>query len=221
MPLRLASAFALSVAPLAAAAHPHVFIDAALTLDYGAEGDLSQVAVEWTYDEFYSLLIIEDLSLDPDGDGVLTAAEEAALQGFDADWEPGFQGSLYLQVDGRPVALEGPKEFSASYVEGRLVSRHVRPLAKPLDAALPLLLQVYDPEYYVQFGIPDLPQVQGRAGCDMTARIGDPYAAADAYARAVADALAEDDAAASAEVLSVDIGDAGADAIRVTCGGGS
>ncbi|WP_265501676.1 DUF1007 family protein [Paracoccus beibuensis] len=218
MPLRrLVPCLLFPLLPAAAAAHPHVFIDAALNLDYNAAG-LAQVTVEWTYDDLYSLLIIEDLDLDPDGDGILMPHEEARLQGFDADWGPGFDGSLYLQVDGDPVDLGPPHSFDASYRDGRLVSRHVRPLATPLPVSQPLLIQVYDPEYYVQFSVPQLPRIHGAAGCDLRAREGDPFAAADAYARAVADSLAEGEDASAAEILEVDIGSVGADEIRVTCG---
>lgn len=210
----------LSALPLAAGAHPHVFIDAQLTLDYQADG-LVQVAVEWTYDDFYSLLIVEDLGLDPDGDGILTPDEQSALQGFDAEWEPGFDGRLYLGVEGRRIPLADARDFTAQYRNGRLTSRHVRPLRAPLDAALPLLIQVYDPEYYVQFSIPELPVIAGQ-DCRADLRMGDPYAAADAYARAVAEALAESpDADPDQEMLVVDIGAVGADSVTIRCELGS
>nr|WP_318272584.1 DUF1007 family protein [Paracoccus saliphilus] len=204
--------------PAAAAAHPHVFIDAALQLDYDRDGRLNQVAVEWAYDDFYSLLIIEDMGLDPDGDGVLTAEEEASLQGFDADWAPGSQGGLYLGVEGRRIPLQAPRDFSARYQDGRLISRHVRPLDQPLDSAAPLLIQVYDPEYYVQFSLPDPPVTNGGRNCQIRQRPGDPYAAADAYAQAVAAALEDDDTGMTEEMLMVDIGGAGADEVRIQCG---
>lgn len=206
------------LAPRAALAHPHVFIDAGLTLDYDDRGRLVQVAVEWAYDEFYSLLIVEDLGLDPDGDGVLTPAEEAALQGFDAEWEPGFDGRLYLEIGEGPVALDAPRDFGAAYRDGRLISRHVRPLVLPLDGARPLAVQVYDPEFYVQFALPEPPVIRG-ARCRVDHRVGDPFAAADAYARAVAEALArETDSRIDQDMLIVDIGPAGADRVDVRCG---
>lgn len=215
-PRPIPAACLLALLPAAAPAHPHVFIDAGLALDY-AGGALTQVTVEWAYDDFYSLLIIEDLGLDPDGDGILTPEEQAALQGFDADWETGFDGRLYLGVEGRRIALDPPRDFAARYQDGRLISSHVRPLADPLDGALPLLVQVYDPEYYVQFAIPAPPLIRG-AECAVDQRVGDPFATADAYARAVAEGLAETDGALSEEMLVVDIGAVGADELRISCG---
>lgn len=203
--------------PLGALAHPHVFIDAGLSLRHDASGALTHVAVEWAYDEFYSLLIIEDLGLDPDGDGVLTPDEQAAIQGFDTDWEPGFDGRLFLDADGRRLTLDGPQDFAARYQDGRLISAHVRPLAEPLDGAEPLTIQVYDPEYYVQFSIPEPPAI-ARAGCTADLRMGDPYAAADAYARAVGEALRDGQSSDEADLITVDIGATGADSVQVRCG---
>lgn len=204
--------------PVGAWAHPHLFIDAGLELVYDDQGALEQVAVEWRYDAFYSLLIIEDLGLDPDGDGILTPEEEAALQGFDAAWEPGFDGRLYLGVEGRRIALRDGRDFTARYEDGQLVSRHWRDLETPLDGAQPLLVQVYDPEYYVQFSIPEPPAITG-AECRADLRMGDPFAAADAYARAVAEALGEGaETSPEQEMLVVDIGSVGADEVRVHCG---
>ncbi|WP_282603739.1 DUF1007 family protein [Paracoccus sp. PARArs4] len=219
MTLRHAAAIAsLAALPQIAAAHPHVFIDASLALEY-RDGKLAQIAVEWSYDELYSLLIIEDMGLDPDGDGVLTEEENGAIQGFDGDWEEGFDGRLFLQANGAPVALEDPRDFTATYQDGRLVSRHVRPVTGDAGVSDDVKIEVYDPEYYVQFSITEDAAVTG-ADCATRLLPGDPYAAADAYARAVADALAEDDAA-SAEMLAVDIGATGADALLVECEAGA
>ncbi|MBM3606789.1 MAG: DUF1007 family protein, partial [Alphaproteobacteria bacterium] len=78
-------------------------------------------------------------------------------------------------------------------------------------------IQVYDPEYYVQFSVPEAPQVSGPVECEIRQRPGDPYAAADAYAGAVADALKDDSSGLSEEMLIVDIGSVGADEMRIQC----
>jgi polyphosphate kinase len=208
---------ALTLPPVIAAAHPHVFIDAGLGLDYDDSGALTQVRVQWAYDDFYSLLIIEDLGLDPDGDGILTPDENAQLQGFDAEWEPGFDGRLFPTADGAPIMMQPGTDFVARYQDGRIISTHVRVLDKPVNGDLPLQIQVYDPEYYVQFSMPDAPEIKGRTDCHIDRKVGDHKAAADAYNRAVSDALA-DDSTAQAEMLNVDIGNAGADQVLVTCG---
>ncbi|WP_374298962.1 DUF1007 family protein [Paracoccus sp. (in: a-proteobacteria)] len=218
LPRLILAATCLCLWPLGAKAHPHVYMDARLGLVYDAQGRLAAVDVEWAYDELYSLLIVSDLGLDPDGDGALTAQEHAALQGFDADWEPGFDGRLFLQAAGQRVALAGPEDFKAEYRDGRVVSRHRRPLAQPQDGATPLVVQAYDPEFYVDFTVPEAPGVTGRGDCTVALEPGDPAAAPDAYRRALDAALAQP--GMEEEMVIVDIGAAGAEVIRVQCGEG-
>lgn len=208
---------ALTLPPAIVMAHPHVYIDAGLDMDYNADGDLAQITVQWAYDDFYSLLIIEDMGLDPDGDGILTEDETRQLQGFDSEWEPGFDGRLFPTVDGTPVAMQPGRDFTARYQDGRLISTHVRVLDEPVQGEKPVQIQVYDPEYYVQFSMPEAPAITGRDDCRIDLQSGDPAAAAAAYDKAVSDAL-DDDSTAQAEMLTVDIGDAGADQVRVVCG---
>ena len=53
----------------------------------------------------------------------------------------------------------------------------------------------------------------------MTQQTGDPQAAAKAYDDAVEAALAQDDST-QPEMLTVDIGNVGADQVRIDCGAG-
>lgn len=63
----------LSILALAGAeAHPHVFIDTGLTFRFDGEGRLGAVSVVWAFDDFSSMLMVEDMEMDQDGDGVLT-----------------------------------------------------------------------------------------------------------------------------------------------------
>lgn len=217
LPHRLITALCLSLSPAAALAHPHVYIDAGLKLILDDSGALTGFEVEWNYDELYSLLIIEDMGLDQDGDGVLTDEENALIQGFDSDWEPGFDGRLYPRVDGRPVALEDVRDFTAEYRDGRLISRHLHPLAEPLPMEAPLQVQVYDPEFYVDFSMPEAPVIVGREDCEVELIPGDPSAAPDAYREAIEAVLGAGTDPAEADVVTVDIGSVGADEADIRC----
>ncbi|WP_303342304.1 DUF1007 family protein [Paracoccus sp. (in: a-proteobacteria)] len=212
----LITAATCALLPLSAAAHPHLFIDAGVTLIYDG-GDLTAVQVEWVYDDFYSLLITQDYGLDPDGDGVLTDDETAALQGFDSDWEPGFDGRLFLLAEGRRIALDPGRDFTAEYRDGQIISRHIRDLSPPIAGDGLVIARIYDPEFYVDFTVPNAPHVQGRDDCRVDLTPGDNRAAAAAYRAAVDQALRDTDA--TEETVIVDIGAAGAAEMRIHCGG--
>ena len=100
----------LSVSALAAvfaggaAAHPHIFIDTAFELLFDEGGALEAVRIDWAYDEFYSLMLIEENDLDADGDSLPEQAALDAYAGQDVDWAAGFPGDFTIAVDG--VAVE-------------------------------------------------------------------------------------------------------------------
>ncbi|MEP2718203.1 DUF1007 family protein [Pseudophaeobacter sp.] len=140
------------MSPLPALAHPHVFIDTGFAFEFDDQGRLFQIKVTWQYDEFYSLLVTEDLQLDNDGDGVLTPQENARLTGFDTNWDEGFNGDLEIQVGGALLPLSGPLEPTTELRQGKIVSTHIRQLQTPM-AAGPFSLKAFDPSYYTAYEI--------------------------------------------------------------------
>lgn len=140
--------------PATAVAHPHVFVDTGFTLGFDDANRLSQIKVTWQYDDFYSLLITEDLKLDTDGDGALTPAETEILTGFDTNWDDGFNGDLEVLAAGSLVPLSGPLSATTELVDGRIVSSHIRQLKTPVPMqAGPFSLKAFDPSYYTAYEI--------------------------------------------------------------------
>ena len=157
-----------------ALAHPHVWIDTRIEVILNDANEATGVRIGWTYDDLYSLYIVGDMGLDPDWDGKLTAEEEAQLSGFDMNWEPGFPGDTYALQGEAALELSRPVEFSASYAEGKITSTHLRQFAKPVPVGdLPLIIQAYDPGYYVAYGIPFDPVVTGGVGCSAKVYVPD------------------------------------------------
>jgi ABC-type uncharacterized transport system substrate-binding protein len=216
-----AAAIAVGAAVLPAgpaAAHPHIFVDTGVELLHDAEGRLTALRVHWTYDELFSLLLLEDLGLDDDYDGVLTEAETEALQGFDMHWPEGFEGDVYVTADGDPVALLPPETGPAALREnGMLTSTHTRRLARPLDgAAEAVVVSVYDPTFYTAYSILPAEVSTDAPGCDTAVFTPDLDAA---YAQLEA-ALAELGAVVDDPFEAVDfppVGDRFAEEIRLTC----
>ena len=159
-----------------AAAHPHVFTDTELRV-FIEDGRAVAVEVTWTYDDFFSLLIFEDMGLDPDGDTQLTEEELARLRGFDLEvWPEGFEGDLYAYAAGEKVALGHPEVTGIAVEDGRIVSRHVRSLPDVPAGTLEMLQ--YDPTYYVAYTL--VPPVATEGGCEARVTPHDPEAAAAA-----------------------------------------
>ncbi|MHA6347277.1 DUF1007 family protein [Roseivivax sp. CAU 1761] len=206
--------------PGAPDAHPHVFIDAGFELVFDPDGQLEAVRIEWAYDEFYSLMLIEENGLDADADGVPDAAALAAFAGRDVAWEEGFPGDFTLERDGAAVALLGPVEHSARYEAGRYVTTHLRPLAHPFDpAGEAVAARVYDPTYFVAYDLPEPPGIAGRQGCRLDRDAADRAAAEAEYGERLSAIDAGEDP--FEEIELPDIGILFADRFVLTCAAAS
>ena len=199
-----------------AAAHPHMFIDAGVTVVFDAAGRATGVRIEWRYDEFFSLSYLTDEGYDADFDGVLTAGEESRLTGFDTRWEPGHRGDSYALLGTETVALSGPSEPTARVEGGRIVTSHFRSFAAPVAVGdAPLVVQVYDPSFYTAYSIAGDP-VLTDAPADCLAQVYRPdREAADEILLAELAKLPPD---MDAEAQFPAVGALFAEEVRVTCG---
>lgn len=209
---------ALSIALLPATmarAHPHQFIDAALSFVFDDQGRLAALSVLWIYDDLTSLIILEELGMDGDGDGVLQDAELAQLRAVVGTWPEGFRGDLQLTRADAAVGLSGPLDPEATYHEGRLVTRHLRALPERLDmAAGAVEVQIFDPAYYTFYDLIQTPDVRGRDGCRVAVAAADIAAAQRLYEAELA--LLSEEALLDGEAYP-EIGGAFADRVTLTC----
>lgn len=148
---RILFIIAALLAPIAQA-HPHVFVSTRIVLDMDTSQRVTGVTMTWEYDDFFSLLIFEDMGLDRDSDGVLNSAELDQLMGFDLiEWPDGFEGDLFIFSDGQKVELVRPVPHDIAVREGKIIATQKR--AIPNLPAEGLVIQQYDPTYYVSYDL--------------------------------------------------------------------
>ena len=204
----------LAVAAGPAAAHPHVWIDAGIEVILNDRNEATGVRISWTYDDLYSLYVVGDMGLDQDWDGKLTPEEEAKLAGFDMKWDPGFPGDTYALIDGAALDLSRPSDWTASYAGGRITSTHLRTFAAPVPVGdKPLILQVYDPGYYVAYSIPGDPVVTGGTGCSARTFVPDLGEAEQKLMEALSEYTPDVDLEAEFPAVGANF----AEEVRVTC----
>ncbi|SLN14052.1 hypothetical protein PSM7751_00330 [Pseudooceanicola marinus] len=213
-PALLLGALALLAPATAARAHPHIFISTTLALEIDEEGQLTGIDVTWAYDEMYSMLLLDELSLDPDFDGILTDAELEELDGYDLNWMEGFAGDLYVTApDGQDLALGPPEGLGVTFDDGVYASRHRR-RPEALPEADGLVVKAYDPTFYTAYDLQGGVSLSGpgASACELNVT---PPEVDDAYEELAAE-LAElpPDATGYPEV-----GETFADTIRIRCGG--
>lgn len=212
--LALIAASTFAAAP--ARAHPHIFVDTSVQFLFNEADDLAAVRIIWVYDELYSLLITEDLGLDPDFDGVLTPAEVETLSGFDMNWDEGFAGDTRGFAGERALSLSRPVEWTAGFQDGKIITTHVRALSAPMDPRdAEVVLRLYDPSFYTAYTAVDTQLVQGTTECTAEAA-GFDTDAAYAYLQAKLDEA--EAKGADVELDFPEVGEAFADEVRLICG---
>ncbi len=164
------SVLMLLAAPLRA--HPHIFVDAEITVVFDDNGQPKGVEIAWVYDEFFSMLLVSDMGLDPDFTGTVTEEEQEILHGFDMNWIEDYHGDTHVTQGGEPLALTGPVEWSSDYYDGQLRSRHLRHFLDLPDPTQEWIIAVYDPTYYTSYTLVGQPRIEGRSDC--VARVFEP-----------------------------------------------
>ena len=207
----IATALAIGF-PAATAAHPHVFVQAQVTVLFEADRPVG-IQVDWIYDDFFSLLLTSDLGIDLDGDMVLTPAEEAVLADAVTTWPEGFEGDLEVRQNGAVVPLGTKVGHTMTFSEGIVRETHVRVLP-PMDSAS-FDLQVFDPYYFVAYDLIQPIRISGRDDCTAAIAPAD-LDAARAKAAELLGGLAPEDVPADADFppLGADF----ADVVSITCG---
>lgn len=92
----------LAAAPLAA--HPHIFIDTGFELILDEAGHMTHVRVSWQYDDFYSLLITEDMALDTD---LMALREQLATLDAQTDPQDAGMPDIGAQMAGSMIVICG------------------------------------------------------------------------------------------------------------------
>lgn len=152
-----------------ALAHPHVFIDASVTATVDEQNRLTGFRIRWDYDDYVSLILATEKNADLDGDGFLTEAELAPLQGFDMAWSDGFDGDTTLWQSDQPLALQaGPLDWKTGWQDLHLWSEHGRQPVAAVDLTQgPVVIVIRDVTDYTAYSLTAVNLTTAQAGCEI------------------------------------------------------
>ncbi|MFT6073938.1 MAG: polyphosphate kinase [Yoonia sp.] len=208
--IHLIAAFAL---PVPATAHPHIFVEAQVTVIFADDGAIL-VKLDWFYDDLFSLLVTSDLGIDMDGDLLLTTDEQALLDDQITAWPPDYTGDLEVSQDVVALTLADKQNHTMTYERGLFHEAHIRPIDAVADPAAPLEIRVYDPSFYTAYELRTPVIIAGRDDCAVQINSADIDAA---YALAESQLDGRDPSTVGPDEYFPAIGDAFADTIVVTC----
>jgi ABC-type uncharacterized transport system substrate-binding protein len=129
-------------------AHPHVWIDAVVTLVF-QDGQLVGLRHHWEFDEFFGSFVIEEH--DVDRNGAFDETEVAAVQANAFSNLRDYGYFTHVRIDGAEVPLSEVADFTARIENGVLLYEFGMPLPQPIDPGSDRFAAgIFDPEYYVE-----------------------------------------------------------------------
>jgi ABC-type uncharacterized transport system substrate-binding protein len=155
----------------AAAAHPHVYVNARAELVFDQQGQIDAVRHVWTFDQSYSAFAT--MGLDANKDGKLSREELAELAKVNVESLGDFQYFSFGKASGRKLEFEAPRDYWLEHHNDALTLFFTLPL-KGRAPAKAFALEVYDPTYFVAFAFDDVDNAvvlsAAPAGCSVSVR---------------------------------------------------
>jgi ABC-type uncharacterized transport system substrate-binding protein len=136
----------LSAVPVASA-HPHVWIDQSVVVQFKA-AKIAALDVTWRFDEFYSADTIQDY--DEKHKGTLDRAELDKLAMDGVKSLKGYNYFSYLYLDGKKTPVTAVERFAAGLKGNILEYRFTIPVSPPVDPKTQrFAFAIYDNSYFV------------------------------------------------------------------------
>ena len=130
-----------------ASAHPHLWIDAAGTIQFDHEKVVG-IRFKWTFDEFFSAGVIGEFDKNKNKQFDADEIEPLRIGAFDGTKEVGFFTDI--QINDEKFNIETTSDFTARVEKGVAVYEFTVALPEPLDPRQkPLTVSVYDQSYFV------------------------------------------------------------------------
>jgi ABC-type uncharacterized transport system substrate-binding protein len=136
---------------------------------FAKDGKILGVRHAWEFDEMYSAFAVQGLGKDGKPP---TKEELAPLAKTNAESLAEFDFFTYARQNNAKAAFKPAEDVTLEANDKKLVTlRFFLPLATPVSAAKPFSFQVYDPTYFVSFGLEKKEPVKldhAPAGCSVS-----------------------------------------------------
>jgi len=163
-----------------ASAHPHVWVVVRSEVVFAPDGKIAGVRHAWEFDEMYSAYAVQGLGKD----GKPPTREELAPIGkTNVESLAEFDFFTFAKQNGAKLAFKQPENVTLDANDKKIVTmRFFLPLETPVAAKKPFSFQVYDPTYFVSFGLEKQNAVTlagAPAGCSLSLVEPAPLVATD------------------------------------------
>lgn len=134
-------------------AHPHVWVTMTEELLYAPDGSVTGIHHAWTFDDMFSAFATQ--GIDQKTKGEFTRAELAPLAKVNVELLKDYAYFTYARIDGKRHrdAFVDPTDYYLDYdpKETVLTLHFTLPFKEPVKAKA-IEIEVYDPEFFIDFG---------------------------------------------------------------------
>ncbi|MDP2781594.1 DUF1007 family protein [Devosia sp.] len=152
-----ALALTLPVMTLPALAHPHILIDAKVTMLFDDSGAVAGLRHQWSFDSSFSAWMIQGLDSNGDRQTSPDELQELADENMAGLADYGFY--TYAGEGDARMTFQPVGDQRMVYEDGRVVLTYSVTATTPVPVTGRFELAVYDPEYYVAIGFADASDV--------------------------------------------------------------
>ena len=150
-----------------AQAHPHVWITAVSELLYAPDGSISGVRHAWTFDDMFSTYALQ--GIETKTKGAYSREELKPLAQTNVESLKEYAFFTFAKADGKKEKFQEPVDYFLEYKDAALTLHFTLPLKTPVKPKQ-LVMEVYDPSYFIDFQMADkdpIKLVGAPAGCAM------------------------------------------------------
>ena len=162
---------AFLIAGASASAHPHVWVTMQGELVYSPDGSITGVRYNWTFDDMFSAFATQGIDAKKPGQFSRQELEPLAKENVTSLKDFGY--FTYMKANGKKVDLKDPTDYYLDYnTKDTVLTLHFTvPLKTPIKSK-DLNIEIYDPEYFVDFSFKEgkepISLVGAPAACKLT-----------------------------------------------------
>ena len=148
----LPAVFGCVLASDAATAHPHVWVTMRSELVYAPDGAVTGIRQAWTFDDLFSTYATQGMKQKKKG--TFSREELAPLAEVNVTTLKDSGYFTRVRADGKRATFNEPIDYWLDYNQGTLTLHFTLPFKAPIKARN-LVVEIYDPTWFVDFGFND------------------------------------------------------------------
>ena len=160
----------LLAAGTSAFAHPHVWVTMQSELVYAPDGATTGVRYSWTFDDMFSAFATQ--GIDTKTPGQFTHEELAPLAKENVESLKEFDYFTFAKANGKKIEMREPTDYYLDYnTKDTVLTLHFSlPFKTPVKAK-ELNLEIYDPEYFIDFSFKDVKEPVSLVGAPAACKL--------------------------------------------------